>query len=76
MVKFVVKSVVKIVVKLKNCWIGTKIGVVKYKKQKTLKKNTDPLDSRTRGPAAPSVLVIYIFKLFFGFSTLLLPYAV
>ena len=26
--KFVVKCVVKCVVKLKNCWIGTKIGVV------------------------------------------------
>ena len=28
MVKFVVKCVVKVMVKLKNCWIGTKIGVV------------------------------------------------
>ena len=28
MVKYVVKCVVKFVVKLKNCWIGTKIGVV------------------------------------------------
>ena len=28
MVKYVVKICCKFVVKLKNCWIGTKIGVV------------------------------------------------
>ena len=58
MVKFVVKYVVKIVVKFKNCQIGTKIGVVKYKKEKEKK----PPDSRTRGPAAPSVLVYLYFR--------------
>ena len=48
--------------------LGTKIGVVKYKKQK--QKNNEPQDSRTRGPAAPAVLVPIIslstksFKIF------------
>ena len=63
MVKCVVKYVVKIVVKLKNCQIGTKIGVVKYRRKKEEEKNTEPLDSRTRGPAAPAVLVNLIILL-------------
>ena len=48
---------VKIVVKLKNCQIGTKIGVIKYKKTKNKTKNTEPPHSRTRGPVAPAVQV-------------------
>ena len=38
-------------VKLKNCWIGEKIGG----------KKKQPPDSRTRGPAAPTVLVLKYF---------------
>ena len=59
---------VKIVVKLKNCRIGTKNGVVKYKKKKK-KKNTEPPHSRTKGPAAPAVLVHNTSKIIYKLYT-------
>ena len=57
MVKFVVKSVVNICGK--NC--GEIEKLLDWKKKIGCKKKQPP-DSRTRGPAAPAVLVFYITK--------------
>ena len=60
-----VKCVVKFVVKLKNCWIGTKIGVVvdmdpvimivvKKKKGKRQKRQKDKKAKRQKGKTTKS----------------------